>query len=114
MEARLQRLVDRIDRLKAEERESVFKETLERQGAGVCAHVEALKAGRAAGLAKLRELAGPGASGRPARTAPRTPSAPRRKTTQPSAPCGDVRTLNQLIRCLESCCGKFEKSRPKK
>jgi hypothetical protein len=89
---KLDKVLKRIDGMRATERNLVFKEALKSQSRVVCAHVQALKASRKAGLEKLKQFS------------------PRRKSTQPSRPCDNVTTVNQLIKCLESCCKKFEKS----
>ena len=86
---KLDKVLKRIDGMRAKERNLVFKEALKSQSRVVCAHVQALKASRKAGLEKLKQFS-------PSR--------------QPPRPCDNVRTVNQLIKCLESCCKKFEKS----
>lgn len=122
---RLDRVLKRIDRLHDRERALVFQDALRSRSADVCAHVEALKASRRAGLKKLKEYS---SGARAPKSGSPPAAAPARKSTQPSAKrkaaasaasapapaparaCDDITTVNKLINCLESCCKKFDDS----
>ena len=124
---KLDRVMKRIEKLHDQERKLVFQHAMENQSANVCAHVQALKEGRKVGLEKLKEYsstskskstsASTSASKSTSTTTKAKSKAATRKSTSPSpksttkktaAPCDDVSTVNKLIKCLETCCKKFE------
>lgn len=122
--AKLKKVLARIEDLHDAERKAVFDDAMKSQSSTVCAHVAALKASRAAGLDKLREfssaakrpsrVAAAGKKKKAAATADKKKKAaaatPDKKKKKKAAalPCEDVTTVNKLIRCLETCCKKFE------
>ena len=118
---KLDRVMKRIEKLHDQERKLVFQNAMENQSANVCAHVQALKEGRKVGLEKLKEYSSKSKSKSTSTSASTTtkakPKAATRKSTSPSpksttkktaAPCDDVSTVNKLIKCMETCCKKFE------
>ena len=132
-EAKLNKVLDRIDELHEAEREKVFAAAMAAQSGLVCAHVAALKASREAGLQKLREYsrntkkasapakaaeAGKAGKGKAAEGSADAKGKGAAKAVAPSkpkkGPCEGVTTVNKLIKCLESCCAKYDKERAKK